>query len=113
MVLTAYFVLSPVIGLSCHRHLALLLARLDASVGASGPHAFAVRVSAIRQSAPPASTASRPALMTCATPLEWDRTAEDIDRFASSENQNIFAKGAGQGDEQTVQLICPSGKSVP
>jgi hypothetical protein len=43
MVLTAYIVLSPVIGLSCHRHLALLLARLDAGVEASGPHDFAVR----------------------------------------------------------------------
>src|ERR1700738_553085 len=87
MVLTAYFVLSPVIGLSCHRRLARLLARLDASVGASGPHDFAVRsrrcsspappargaqgppASPARSRrcsspAPPASIASRPALMT-------------------------------------------------
>ncbi len=41
--------LSPVTGLVCHRRLALLLARLDTSVGASGPHDFAVRVGAIRQ----------------------------------------------------------------
>jgi hypothetical protein len=41
---TAYFVLSPVIGLFCHRHLARLHARLDAGVEASGPHDFAVRV---------------------------------------------------------------------
>jgi hypothetical protein len=40
---TAYSALSPVIGLSCHRHLAHLLARLDAGVEASGPHGFAVR----------------------------------------------------------------------
>jgi hypothetical protein len=40
---TAYFVLSPVIGLVCHRRLARLLARLDAGVEASGPHDFAVR----------------------------------------------------------------------
>jgi hypothetical protein len=43
MVLTAYFVLSPVIGLSCHRRLADTSARLDAGVEASGPHDFAVR----------------------------------------------------------------------
>ena len=54
MVLTIYFVLSPVIGLSCHRRLAnggksapgradLASARLDAGVEASGPHGFAVR----------------------------------------------------------------------
>ena len=48
MVLTAYFVLSPVTGLFCHRRLAECFSRkLDASVGASGPHDFAVRVSAL------------------------------------------------------------------
>ena len=42
---TAYFVLSPVIGLSCHRRPREALASqgLDASVEASGPHDFAVR----------------------------------------------------------------------
>jgi hypothetical protein len=44
MVLTAYFALSPVTGLVCHRRLADTSATLDASVGASGPHDFAVRV---------------------------------------------------------------------
>src|SRR5512136_1892226 len=43
MVLTAYFVISPAIGLSCHRHLADTSAKLDAGVEASGPHDFAVR----------------------------------------------------------------------
>jgi hypothetical protein len=40
---TAYFALSPAIGLVCHRRLARLLARLDAGVEASEPHDFAVR----------------------------------------------------------------------
>jgi|SRR6266478_5167386 hypothetical protein len=51
---TAYVVLSPVTGLFCHRRLADIVlsrsgrakqnsAKLDASVGASGPHDFAVR----------------------------------------------------------------------
>jgi hypothetical protein len=44
MVLTVSFVLSPVTGLSCHRRLADTSAKLDASVGASGPHDFAVRL---------------------------------------------------------------------
>jgi hypothetical protein len=48
MVLTVSFGLSPVIGLSCHRRLAFT-AKLDASVEASGPHDFAVRLSAVRQ----------------------------------------------------------------
>jgi hypothetical protein len=45
MVLTAYFVLSPVIGLSCHRRQRNYFHWLDASVEASGPHDFAVRIS--------------------------------------------------------------------
>src|SRR6201999_1172280 len=42
---TAYFVLSLVIGLSCHHRPreALASRKLDASVEASGPHDFAVR----------------------------------------------------------------------
>ena len=42
---TVSSVLSPVTGLSCHRRHAEMNSRqLDASVGASGPHDFAVRV---------------------------------------------------------------------
>ena len=47
MVLTVSFVISPVTGLSCHRRLADISAKLDASVGASGPHDFAVRKRAL------------------------------------------------------------------
>src|SRR6476661_10626840 len=44
MVLTVSFVLSPAIGLSCHRHPRELGSReLDAGVEASGPHDFTVR----------------------------------------------------------------------
>ena len=58
MVLTVSFVLSPVTGLVCHRH--PRFRKLDASVGASGPHDFAVRVSTVRRAVLAASTASRP-----------------------------------------------------
>src|SRR3954466_6208635 len=44
MVLTVSFAISPVIGLVCHRRLARLSAKLDASIEASGPHDFAVCV---------------------------------------------------------------------
>src|ERR1700704_6948112 len=50
MVLTLSFVLFPVTGLFCHRHLADKSARLSASVGAPEPHDFAVRCSIIRPS---------------------------------------------------------------
>ena len=58
-VLTVSFVLSPVIGLSCHRHGRSCPRPLDAGVEASGPHDFAVRKGALSSAAPPASTASR------------------------------------------------------
>jgi hypothetical protein len=53
MVLTAYSVLSPVTGLCCHRHPWILPRDLNASVGASGPHGFAVRSHVIRLVTPP------------------------------------------------------------
>src|SRR5438045_1576121 len=49
MVLTVSFVISPVIGLFCHRHRQVTTCQLDASVEASGPHDFAVRISTFRQ----------------------------------------------------------------
>jgi hypothetical protein len=64
MVLTVSFALSPVTGLVCHRRpqetsKKLASRELDASVGASGPHNFAVRKISAFVNAPPASTASR------------------------------------------------------
>src|ERR1700730_6986172 len=52
MVLTVSFVLSPATGLSCHRRLRNPFRKLDASVGASGPHDFAVRQNAARLASP-------------------------------------------------------------
>jgi hypothetical protein len=59
---TAYAALSPVTGLCCHRHLAHTCARLDASVGASGPHGFAVRSNVVRPARPPIAHEIQPAL---------------------------------------------------
>jgi hypothetical protein len=49
MVLRLIFVISPVIGLFCHRRLQDTSRKLDTSVEASGPHDFAVRIRAVRQ----------------------------------------------------------------
>src|SRR5450631_428760 len=67
-----YFALSPVTGLSCHRRpqetcKKLASRELDASVGASGPHDFAVRKLALSSGAQLTSTASRPASVTIAS----------------------------------------------
>src|SRR6202051_1955195 len=72
MVLTAYVALSPVTGLFCHRRLRIKfclspvgptqLRKLDASVGASGPHDFAVRNNISRQHAGDRSRVFRLAL---------------------------------------------------
>jgi hypothetical protein len=63
----AYSALSLVTGLSCHHRRRNLFRQLDASVGASGPHGFAVREKRRSLSAPSASTASRPAFVTIAS----------------------------------------------
>jgi len=64
---TAYIALSRVTGLSCHPRRRNCFRQLDASVGASGPHDFAVCTSALLSAAPPASIASRPAFVTIAS----------------------------------------------
>jgi hypothetical protein len=61
VVLTVSFVLSPVIGLLVTVAVAMrsIVDNLNASVEASGPHDFAVRVTAHSSFAPLASIASR------------------------------------------------------
>ena len=57
---TVSFALSLVTGLFCHHRQQNDFRQLDASVGASGPHDFAVRINIARPAISPASTASRP-----------------------------------------------------
>ena len=66
MVLTVSFALSSVTGLFCHRRLQVTTCKLDTSVGASGPHDFAVRLKHRSSSEAKASTASRPTFVTMA-----------------------------------------------
>jgi hypothetical protein len=89
---TAYFVLSPVTGLSCHRRLAEIPAKLDASVGASGPHDFAVRIKRCSSLSASASTASRPALMTLRNAPLWDGTVSDILLIWGKREVKFFCK---------------------
>src|SRR3954449_5087026 len=96
VVLTVSFVISPVIGLVVTVALRSP-AKLDASVEASGPHDFAVRVQH-RSSAvlTIGSIASRPASVTIASAPRWDETARLGRCFASYWKQDIFADRAGQ-----------------
>jgi len=108
MVLTDYFVLSPVIGLFCHRRLARVLRDLNASVEASGPYDFAVRINARSSKASHASTASRPASVTIASrPLWWDETAMDVELFLSNRETENFC-GWGWTGNAVMAPICPS-----
>jgi hypothetical protein len=50
---TAYFVIFPVIGLCCHRHQQNEICEFDASVEASEPHDFAVRITCCSSAAHP------------------------------------------------------------
>ena len=86
---TAYNGLSPVTGLFCHRRSREALApqELDASVGASGPHDFAVRIGTL-VSRTAASTASHP------------NVRDDGQRPSS-----------GTGWRELVALICPTAKA--
>jgi len=59
MVLTVSFALFLVIGLCCHHRRRIITDRLDASVEASEPRDFAVRLLVHSSGAPQASTASR------------------------------------------------------
>jgi hypothetical protein len=93
---TAYFALSPVTGLSCHRHRrdAKHHRQLDASVGASGPHDFAVRKVALSSAAQPASIASQPYVRDDReTPLScgpgWKRHRSDL----GQKKTGIFLRG--------------------
>jgi hypothetical protein len=90
--------------------------KLDAGVEASEPHDFTVRnrhLSSARRStahgpyqpalpsrrAPnaAASTASRPTLVTCATPLSWDGTARISELIWVRREQKYFCKGGWTG----------------
>jgi hypothetical protein len=105
---TAYIVLSSVTGLCCHRRAqeALASQELDASVGASGPHDFAVRVAPFVLRAPARPPHPAPYVRDDRdTPLLWarDGRAGSAD-LPDGESGIFFVRGL---DRKLV--ICPSG----
>jgi hypothetical protein len=98
MVLTVSFVLSPVTGLFCHRRCAVPFRELDASVGASGPHDFAVRVSAVRPWRHPRPPHPAPNVYDDReTPLRGNGTAGDIDLIWGKREAEYFCRGGWTG----------------
>src|ERR1700736_6351562 len=92
MVLTVSFALSPVTGLVCHRHRRNHFRRLDTSVGASGPHDFAVRLTRRSSAALSASTASRPAAVTIACRPSVGRNGGGYRSDLGQEKTGIFLR---------------------
>jgi hypothetical protein len=94
MVLTVSSALSSVTGLSCHRRLADHPAKLDASVGASGPHGFAVRaqchssfdIARVHRIPPRVRDDREP-------PLQWDETAREGEVIYVEWEPKNFCKG--------------------
>jgi hypothetical protein len=97
MVLTGSSALSSVIGLGCHRRLPFVSAKLDASVEASGPHDFAVRVSAVRQRHLRVHRIPSRVRDDRDTPLWWDETARTTVVICVRRKPKYFSKWGWTG----------------
>jgi hypothetical protein len=116
MVLTAYVALSPVTGLSCHRRLRIKfclspvgptqLRELDTSVGASGPHDFAVRCNISRPRAVDHSQAHHPPC----DPIARKTLPRPPHPHPASVTIAIRPSG-GVGWREFVEMICPTGEA--
>ena len=109
MVLTAYSALL-VTGLSCHRRPCDVQHHheLDASVGASGPHGFAVRIDGLRPARRRVHCIPHPTSVTTRTPLSSRRDVRDIEVILAERKAKCFSEGGWTGDEPDSL----SGKSV-
>jgi hypothetical protein len=107
-VLTAYFALSPGTGLVCPRRLAEASAKLDASVGASGPHDFAVReISAFVNAPPHVHRIPYPTSVTIAKrPSVWAGMVRDVQVICLGSELKYFCERGWTCDA----VICPSGQ---
>jgi hypothetical protein len=106
MVLTVSFVLFPVTGLFCHRHLAgQMPTRLSASVGAPEPHDFTVRL--LRHSSDDVPRPSHPAPNVRddrEPPLLWVRDGVKGKGDFSKRPSGIFLQG-GLDDPNQLELL--------
>src|ERR1700730_302730 len=82
---------------------------LDASVGASGPHDFAVRVSRRSSFSASASTASRAALMTLANAPLWLETRDSVPLICPTGPAKYFSQEGWTAAGDLKRLICPPG----
>src|SRR5256885_8363369 len=73
------------------------LRQLDASVGASEPHDFAVRLTCCSSKAPSASTASRPAFVTIASRPSMGRDGATNEVICFGEERKYFRKEGWTG----------------
>src|SRR3954451_5390461 len=100
MVLTVSFVISPVIGLVCHRRRRNHFRQLDASVEAPGPHDFAVRVSTFRQACYRVHRIPCPTFVTIAKrPFVWDGMARVLKLIWGNGEAEYFS-----GKDWTTQI---------
>jgi hypothetical protein len=109
MVFTVSFVISPVTGLFVTVAGAVSCADLNASVGASGPHDFAVRLKRRSSAALSASTASRPASVTIASRPSVGRDARDIVLIWVRRETENFCKQDSTHPKSADAVIWPSG----
>jgi len=101
MVLTAYIALSPGTGLFCPRHFRgnCFPRKLSASVGAPGPHVFAVRISIARLVTPKRPSHPAPNVRDDRdTPLLWRRDgANNTTDFGFGKSEIFFRKRLDRG----------------
>src|SRR5258708_39241971 len=90
MVLTAYFVLSPVTGLFCHRHQRNCFHRLDTSVGGVRTTRLRRPPSCRSSKALSASTASHPAFVTTAKRPSVERDGVSFKSDLGQTGNGIF-----------------------
>ena len=110
LVLTVSFVLSPAIGLFCHRHRRNCFRQLDAGVEASGPHDFTVRVSAVRHKHCPRPPHPAPTFVMMANAPQWDGTATDMKVICLQREQEYFCKRGWTRPLKNALLICRDGQ---
>src|SRR5947209_20556891 len=108
---TTYIVLSPVIRLGCHRRRRDTSRPLDASIEASGPHDFAVRIRAVRQLAHPRPSHPAPRFVTLRNAPRSEQDGS-IARFDLPDGESQIFLPMGLDSNFGRQVICPSGKSA-
>src|SRR5947209_14359403 len=108
---TTYSVLSPVIGLGCHRRKRNRFRPLDASIEASGPHDFAVRIRCCSSAARPRPSHPAPRFVTLRNAPRSEQDGS-IARFDLPDGESQIFLPMGLDSNFGRQVICPSGKSA-